>query len=155
MVGNEWYIKIIKLWKITCHWYMYWLLLRTPCTFLLTFWCLNCYILAYFIGESCYFRWIENRYSYAYPSGHLVPPLLGTCLCSNCWDQFHQTCRIFSRLYILNAPRYFLNIALLPRDMDDVRSSEAKPRKHQGVPEVKSGAKTWQVQGIWSQQLDH
>ena len=29
----------------------------------------------------------------AYPSGHLVssPPLFGTCLCSNCWDQIPRT----------------------------------------------------------------
>ena len=35
----------------------------------------------------------------AYPFGHLVPSfLLGTCLCSNCWDQFSRTCSVFSRL---------------------------------------------------------
>ena len=33
----------------------------------------------------------------AYPSGHLVPsPFFGTCLCSNCLDQFSRTCRVFS-----------------------------------------------------------
>ena len=32
---------------------------------------------------------------------------------------------------------------------------EAKSRKYQGVFEVKSRVKTWQVQGIWSQQLEH
>ena len=48
----------------------------------------------------------------AYPSGHLVPsPLLGTCLCSNCWDQFPRTCRVFSRLFTLEIPRYFLEFA--------------------------------------------
>ena len=26
-----------------------------------------------------------------------------------CWDQFYQTCRIFSRLLTLNNPRYFLD----------------------------------------------
>ena len=37
-------------------------------------------------------------------------PLLGTSLCSNCWDQFYRTC-IFSRLFTLNTPRYFLHFA--------------------------------------------
>ena len=31
----------------------------------------------------------------------------------------------------------------------------AKSRKYQGVLEVKSRVKTWQVRGIWSQQLEH
>ena len=29
-------------------------------------------------------------------------PLFGTCFCSNCWDQFYRTSRIFFRLFILN-----------------------------------------------------
>ena len=32
---------------------------------------------------------------------------------------------------------------------------QVKSRKYQGVFEVKSRAKTWQVRGIWSQQLEH
>ena len=32
---------------------------------------------------------------------------------------------------------------------------KAKSRKYQGVYEVKSRVRTWQVRGIWSQQLDH
>ena len=28
-------------------------------------------------------------------------------LCSNCWDQFSQTCHVFSLLFALNTPRYF------------------------------------------------
>ena len=32
---------------------------------------------------------------------------------------------------------------------------EAKSRKYQRVFEVKSRVKTWQVRGIWSQQLEH
>ena len=35
------------------------------------------------------------------------------------------------------------------------RLQEAKSRKYQGVFEVKSRVKTWQVRGIWSQQLEH
>ena len=34
-------------------------------------------------------------------------------------------------------------------------TNEAKSRKYQGVFEVKSRVKTWQVRGIWSQQLEH
>ena len=33
--------------------------------------------------------------------------------------------------------------------------NQAKSRKYQGVFEVKSRVKTWQVRGIWSQQLEH
>ena len=36
-----------------------------------------------------------------------------------------------------------------------MQSSEAKSRKYQGIFEVKSRVKTWQVRGIWSQQLEH
>ena len=32
---------------------------------------------------------------------------------------------------------------------------KVKSRKYQGVLEVKSRVKTWQVRGIWSQQLEH
>ena len=32
---------------------------------------------------------------------------------------------------------------------------EVKSRKYQGVFEMKSRVKTWQVRGIWSQQLEH
>ena len=32
---------------------------------------------------------------------------------------------------------------------------KAKSRKYQGVFEEKSRVKTWQVRGIWSQQLEH
>ena len=43
----------------------------------------------------------------AHPFGHLVPsPFLGTCLCSNCWDEFSQTYHVFSRIFTLNAPWY-------------------------------------------------
>ena len=29
-------------------------------------------------------------------------PHFGTCLCSNCWDQFSRTCRVFSRLFTVD-----------------------------------------------------
>ena len=38
-------------------------------------------------------------------------PLFGTCFCSNSWDQFFRTCRVFSRLFTLKTPRYFLDFA--------------------------------------------
>ena len=37
--------------------------------------------------------------------------LFGTCLCSNCWDQIPRTCHVFTRLFTLNAPWYFLDFA--------------------------------------------
>ena len=44
-------------------------------------------------------------------SDTLLSSLSGTCLYSNCWDQFSRTCRIFSRLLTLNIPGYFLVFA--------------------------------------------
>ena len=38
-------------------------------------------------------------------------PLLGTCLCSNCWDQIPRTCHLFTWLFTLNTPWYFLDFA--------------------------------------------
>ena len=38
-------------------------------------------------------------------------PLFGTCFCSNSWDQFFRTCHVFSRLFTLKTPRYFLDFA--------------------------------------------
>ena len=39
--------------------------------------------------------------------------------------------------------------------MHNIRYHKAKSRKYQGEFEVKSRVKTWQVRGIWSQQLEH
>ena len=48
----------------------------------------------------------------AYSSGHLVPsPHCGTCMCSDCWDQFPRTCPVYTRLLISNTPWYFLDFA--------------------------------------------
>ena len=33
----------------------------------------------------------------------------GTCLWSNCWDQIPRTCHVFTRLFALNTPWYFLD----------------------------------------------
>ena len=38
-------------------------------------------------------------------------PRFGTCLFSNCWYQIPRTCHVFTRLYTLNTPRYFLDFA--------------------------------------------
>ena len=49
----------------------------------------------------------------AYLSGHPIPsPLFGTYLCSNWRDQIYRTCRVFTRLFTLNTPRYFLDFSL-------------------------------------------
>ena len=45
-----------------------------------------------------------------------------------------------------------LNLTLKQRHISTLK---AKSRKYQGVFEVKSRVKTWQVRGIWSQQLEH
>ena len=39
-------------------------------------------------------------------------PLFGTCLCSNLWDQIARTCHVFTRLFTLNTPWYFLDFAI-------------------------------------------
>ena len=46
--------------------------------------------------------------------------------------------------------RQFLGIASYYR-----KFIQAKSRKYQGVFEVKSRVKKWQVRGIWSEQLEH
>ena len=45
-----------------------------------------------------------DAYSYTW-----VLPFFGTCLCCNCWDKFFRTCRVFSQLFTLNIPRYYLD----------------------------------------------
>ena len=36
--------------------------------------------------------------------------LFGTCLWSNCWDRISRTFRVFTRLFTLDTPLYFLNL---------------------------------------------
>ena len=38
-------------------------------------------------------------------------PLFETHLCSDCWDVISRTFRVFTRLFTLNTPRYFLDFA--------------------------------------------
>ena len=47
------------------------------------------------------------------PVGNAYPsvPIIGTCLCSNCWDQIPRNCHVFTRLFNLNTPWYFLDFA--------------------------------------------
>ena len=40
-------------------------------------------------------------------------------------------------------------------ELNNIENNRAKSRKYQGIFEVKSRVKTWQVRGIWSQQLEH
>ena len=43
-------------------------------------------------------------------------PLFGTCFCSNCWDQIPRSCHVFTRLFTLNIPWYFLDFASIPKE---------------------------------------
>ena len=52
----------------------------------------------------------RERLTFRIP-GYTPPPFLGTCLCSNHLDRFSPTCRVFSRLFTFNTPRYFLDFA--------------------------------------------
>ena len=49
---------------------------------------------------------------------------------------------------------YYFN-ANVNQQMHIFLLAKAKSRKYQGVFEVKSRVKTWQIRGIWSQQLEH
>ena len=55
--------------------------------------------------------WLDSRERLPFPTPGSVP-LFGTCLCSNCWDQIPRTCHVFTRLFTLNTPWYFLDFAL-------------------------------------------
>ena len=54
--------------------------------------------------------WLPSREGLPFRTPGSVP-LLGTCLCSNCWDQIPRTCHVFTRLFALNTPWYFLDFA--------------------------------------------
>ena len=47
--------------------------------------------------------------------------------------------------------KFFLRAFIFPH----AKFLKAKSRKYQGVFEVKSRIKTWEVREIWSQQLEH
>ena len=54
----------------------------------------------------------------------LFLPLLGTCLCSNCWDQIPRTCHVSTRFFTLNTLWYFLDFTLL-------QSNDWQPSEHE------------------------
>ena len=72
--------------------------------------CHSCYSkIAFYVSPQCLY-WVN------FPTlGSVL--LLGTCLCSECWNQFHRTCRFFPRLFTLNTHRNFLDVALLKYTM--------------------------------------
>ena len=45
-------------------------------------------------------------------------PLLGNCLCSNCWYQIPRTCHVLTRFFTLNTPWYNLDFAFLHLSLD-------------------------------------
>ena len=45
------------------------------------------------------------------PDTWFCVPFFGTCLCSDCWDHFSRTCRVFPRLFTLEYPSYFLDFS--------------------------------------------
>ena len=54
--------------------------------------------------------WLASRERLPFQTPGSVP-IFGTCLCSNCWDQMPRTCHVFTRLFTLNTPWYFLDFA--------------------------------------------
>ena len=59
--------------------------------------------------------WRANRERVPFRTPGSVP-LFGTCLYSNCWDQIPRTCHLFTRLFTLNTPWYFLDFPVLLRN---------------------------------------
>ena len=54
--------------------------------------------------------WHANRKRLPFQTpGSVPPPLLGTCLRSNGWDQIPRTWHVFTRLFTSNTPWYFLH----------------------------------------------
>ena len=54
--------------------------------------------------------WLASRERLPFRTPGSVP-LFGICLSSNCWDQIPRTCHVFTRLFTLNTPWYFLDFA--------------------------------------------
>ena len=67
-------------------------------------------------------------------------------------DMFNDTSRYLDDIFTIDNPK-------IEKYIPDIYPAElqlkAKSKKYQGVCEVKSRVKTWQVRGIWSQQLEH
>ena len=56
---------------------------------------------------------------------------------------------------LLKRNTYRMLVIVMARCIFSLSDSQAKSIKYQGVFEMKSRVKTWQVRGIWSQQLEH
>ena len=68
---------------------------------------------------------------------------------------FMYKCTSYTNVYIGVSSRMMKWIAFCLVNVLFVLHIEAKSRKYQGVFKAKSRVKTWQVRGIWSQQLEH
>ena len=55
---------------------------------------------------------LASRERLPFPTPGSVPQF-GTFLCPNCWDQIPRTCHVFTRLFTLNTPCYFLDFAFV------------------------------------------
>ena len=62
--------------------------------------------------------WLASRERLPFQTPGFVP-LLGTCLYSNCWDQFYRTCCcIFSWIFTLNTPRFPFYTGIIKENWD-------------------------------------
>ena len=50
-------------------------------------------------------------------------PFFRTCWFSVCWDQFSRPCRVFSQLFTLNTPRYFLDFSCSIKGLSSIGHS--------------------------------
>ena len=79
--------------------------------------------------------WLASRERLLFRTPGSVP-IFGTCLCSNCWDQIPRTCHIFTRLFTLNTPWYFLDfpsikyVTYIPHTRTSYKYSCIKLIKH-------------------------
>ena len=75
------------------------------------------------------------------------------------FDIFWNVCKALSDLTLILLISSCLLLEMVSENMQSIELSsifkQAKSRKYQGVFKVKSRVETWQVRGIWSQQLEH
>ena len=57
--------------------------------------------------------WHASRERLPFRTPGSAPTHFWTCLCSKCWDQIPWACQVFTRLFTLNNPWYFLDYALI------------------------------------------
>ena len=58
------------------------------------------------------YMWHARRERFPYRTPGSVPRF-GTCLCSNCCDKISRSSFVFTRVFTLNVPRYFLHFAYI------------------------------------------